>query len=325
MEHLDFITSPYLFIIVGLILLLVGGHFLVTSSVGIALKYKVSTLVIGLTLVSFATSAPELLVSLMAAHHGSVDIAVGNVLGSNIANTGLILGLSAFFFILPVDRKLYFKDWSFLLMVTVLLFIVGFSGNTIYWYEGLILVALLAYYNIKKIRDSRNTNLKSIEGEIDKSAEGKSMIALLGLLFVGIFALKYGAELMVLGAIDVAMTFGISERKISLSVVALGTSLPELVASLVAVKKGEKDLAIGNVIGSNIFNILGVLGITSMVHQITPSPLIWLYDYWWVLGYVIILYPLMFLSKKNQLGKTAGVILLLGYTVYMVLLFTTPG
>jgi len=321
----EFFNSPYLLIGIGLVLLLVGGHFLVTSSVGIALKYKVSTLVIGLTLVSFATSAPELLVSLLAAHHGSADIAIGNVFGSNIANTGLILGLSALIFTLPVKRNLYIKDWYFLAGITLLLFVVGYSSNTIFWYEGLLLVAILVYYNIKKIRDSRKANVKGIEGEIDRSAEGKTILALLGLLFVSIFALKYGAELLVLGSMNVAMSYGISERVVSLSIVALGTSLPELVASIMAAKKGEKDLAIGNVIGSNIFNLLGVLGITAMVKQITPDPLIWDFDYWWVLGFALILYPLMFVYKKNHLGKIAGSVLLLGYAVYMVLIFSSKS
>ncbi len=272
---------------------------------------------------SFATSAPELLVSVLAALHGAPDIAIGNVFGSNIANTGLILGLSALLFTLPVEKKLYIKDWWFLAGITVLLYAVGYTTNTIFWYEGLFLVGILVYYNFKKIRDSRNENLKSIEGEIDRSGESKSMPALLGLLLVSVFALKYGAELLVMGSIDIAITYGISERVVSLSIVALGTSLPELMASIVAAAKGEKDLAIGNVIGSNIFNLLGVLGITSMVKQITPNPLIWSFDYWWVLGFALILYPLMFVYKKKHLGKFAGAVLLSGYVVYMILIFST--
>ena len=312
---------PYLFILVGLLLLMVGGHFLVVSSVGIALRYKVSTLVIGLTLVSFATSAPELLVSLMAAYHGFPDIAIGNVFGSNIANTGLILGLTSFLFVLPVSLKIYFKDWLFLVAVTVLLFIVGYSDNTIYWYEGMILFAVLVYYNVDKIRGSRKNNAIAND-EIDTTAAGKPMYKLIGILLLGIIGLKFGADLLVLGAVDVATTYGISERVVSLSMVALGTSLPELVASIVAARKGEKDLAIGNILGSNIFNILGVLGITSMVQKIVPSEESWLFDYWWVLGFTLILYPLMRFFSKKEMGKKEGAILVIGYVVYIVLIYT---
>jgi len=312
---------PYLFIILGLLLLLVGGHFLVTSSVGIALKYKVSTLVIGLTLVSFATSAPELLVSLMAATRGFPDIAIGNVFGSNIANTGLILGLTAFLFVLPVSLKTYFKDWVFLVFVTVLLFVFGYSSHTIYWYEGLILFAILVYYNIDKIRSSRKSKSEFVDNEIDKESVNKPMWQLIGMLILGIAGLKFGADLLVLGAVDVAHTYGISERVVSLSMVALGTSLPELVASIVAAKKGEKDLAIGNILGSNIFNVLGVLGITSMVHKVEPTHDIWKFDYWWVLGFTLILYPLMRIYNKKEMGKKEGAVLFIGYLTYIVLIY----
>lgn len=313
--------GPYVIIALGLVMLLVGGHYLVVSSVGIALRYRVSTLVIGLTLVAFATSAPELLVSLTAAVRGYSDMAMGNVFGSNIANVGLILGLTALMFKLPVDRKTYNKDWLFLMFITILLAIMGYSSGTIFWYEGLTLFAILVYYNYKKIKDSRNTNLKSIEGEIDRSASGKPMWLLLLLVLAGVIGLQVGASLLVSGSVDIALKFGFSERVVSLSIVALGTSLPELAASIVAARKGEKDLAVGNIIGSNVFNILAVLGLTASVKKIIPSQIIWTFDYWWVFGFTFMLYPLMSIFNKKELGRKEGFLLFSGYIIYMVIIF----
>ena len=314
----------YFLIIAGLFLLLMGGHFLVTSSVGIALRYKVSTMVIGLTLVSFATSAPELLVSAVAAFEGHSDIALGNVFGSNIANVGLILGATALFYFLPVNKKTYTGDWIFLNFITLLLLLFLYTGNQLMWIEGIILVGILAGFNIIKIRASRNENLKALESEIDLESGKKPMWRLILELLIGIAGLKFGAQLLVSGAIDVALQYNISERVISLSMVALGTSLPELAASIVAAKKGQKDLAVGNIIGSNIFNILAVLGFTSIIKDIPVSAKMFHVDFWWVFGFTFILYPIIVVFQRKGekgIGRREGIALFIAYLFYLGLLF----
>ena len=318
--------SAYIFILMGLLFLLGGGHFLVSSSVGIALKYKVSTMVVGLTLVSFATSAPELLVSVIAAFNDHPDIALGNVVGSNIANVGLILGLTALLFTLPVSGKAYRKDYYFLVAITFLVYFMLWSGYTIYWYEGLFLVVILVLFNIYKIRKAKNIDVSVLEREIDFKAAELPLWRLIAELALGVVGLYYGAGFLVDGAVDIALDYGISQRVVSVSIVALGTSLPELVASVVAAKKGEKDLAVGNVIGSNIFNILGVIGFTSIVSDIrVADEKILEFDFLWVIGFTIVLYPLAVLFKKNSLGKPSGVILFAGYLTYMLILAITKG
>ena len=318
--------GPYLYVVLGLLFLLGGGHFLVSSSVGIALKYKVSTMVIGLTLVSFATSAPELLVSLIAAFNNNPDIALGNVVGSNIANVGLILGLTALIFTLPVSGKAYRKDWYFLIIITLLVYAMLWSSYTIYWYEGLVLVAILVAFNIYKIRDAKNIDLSVIEGEIDFKTAKLPLWRLIAELLLGVVGLYFGAKFLVFGAVDIAQNYGISERVVSVSVVALGTSLPELVASIVAAKKGEKDLAVGNVIGSNIFNILGVIGLTSIISDIRVEDMkILQVDFVWVIAFTLVLYPLAILFKKHNLGKRAGSILFSSYLLYIIILVINKG
>lgn len=319
-------VDSYLFIILGLLFLLGGGHFLVSSSVGIALKYKVSTMVIGLTLVSFATSAPELLVSVVAAFNDHPDIALGNVVGSNIANVGLILGITALLFTLPVSGKVYRKDWYFLLAITFLVYIMLWSGYTIYWYEGLFLVTVLVFFNIYKIRSAKNEDIGALEGEIDFKSAKLPLWRLIAELALGVVGLKFGAEFLVDGAVDIAQDYGLSQRMVSVTIVALGTSLPELVASIVAAKKGQKDLAVGNVVGSNIFNILGVIGFTSIVSNIKVDDLkILQVDFIWVIAFTLVLYPLAILFTKNSLGKRAGAILFSAYLLYIIITIINGG
>ncbi|MCT4624869.1 MAG: calcium/sodium antiporter [Schleiferiaceae bacterium] len=317
------LLDSYLFVILGLVFLLVGGHFLVSSSVGIALKYNVSTMVIGLTLVSFATSAPELLVSLIAANNDHPDIALGNVIGSNIANIGLILGLTAMLFTLPVRGKSYMRDWLFLSGITLLVYIMLWTDFCIHWYEGFGLFLVLIGFNVYKIRNAKNEDIPDLESEIDVQSAKLPMWRLIIELALGIAGLKFGAEFLVNGANDIALDYGISERTVSVSVVALGTSLPELVASLVAAKKGEKDLAIGNVIGSNIFNILAVLGLTAGIAEIRVEDMKLLkVDFIWVIAFTFLLYPLTLIFKKYELGKRAGWVMFLAYCFYIYILIS---
>ena len=309
-----------LFLLAGFGLLLLGGEFLVRGSVAIALKLRVSKVIIGLTLVAFATSAPELIVSVIAAMKGKSAIALGNVLGSNIANIGLILGLTALLFKMEALRLTYRKDWLFLLGANVLLGGFLFSGG-INFLQGMMLVATLLVYNVLKIRSARKERTTATIGEdIDVSAVPLWQGLLL--LIIGAVGLKIGAQLFVSGIVTLAAQWGSSERLVAVSLVAFGTSVPELAASLMAARKGEADLAIGNIIGSNIFNILSVLGFTACIQPIELSDQALLYvDFPVSLLFTLLLIPLMGVLKSDRLDRMEGAVLLVSYIVFMLYLF----
>ena len=313
----------YLLLLLGLAFLFVGGDFLVRGAVSLALKFRISALVIGLTVVAFATSAPELLVSLQAALDGHPDIAIGNVIGSNIANIGLIMGLTALLFVLPVQRINYRFDWIFmsLLSITLVGFLFLFKG--INFFAGAVFAVLLIAYNYYKINNSRKANNKIEVEEIDVAAKKEPMAKMLIFLLLGVLGLRYGALFFVEGASGIALDFGVSERAISVTIVAFGTSVPELAASLIAAFKDEKDLAIGNLIGSNIFNILAVLGLTALVTPIkmTDQNLLH-FDSWWMLAYALLIFPMMGMITKGKLGRVEGLVLFASYVTYVVLTFT---
>jgi cation:H+ antiporter len=309
-----------LFLLAGFGLLLLGGEFLVRGSVAIALKLRVSKVIIGLTLVAFATSAPELIVSVIAAMKGKSAIALGNVLGSNIANIGLILGLTALLFKMEALRLTYRKDWLFLLGANVLLGGFLFSGG-INFLQGMMLVATLLVYNVLKIRSARKERTTATIGEdIDVSAVPLWQGLLL--LIIGAVGLKIGAQLFVSGIVTLAAQWGSSERLVAVSLVAFGTSVPELAASVMAARKGEADLAIGNIIGSNIFNILSVLGFTACIQPIELSDQALLYvDFPISLLFTLLLIPLMGVLKSDRLDRMEGAVLLVSYIVFMLYLF----
>jgi cation:H+ antiporter len=310
----------YLLLIAGLALLFVGGEFLVRGAVGLALKFQISILVIGLTVVAFATSAPELLVSLQAALNNHADIALGNVVGSNIANVGLIMGFTALLFELPVHKTDYRFDWAFMVVMTLLLFVFLYFFGGVNFFAGALFTTLLLAYNYYKIKSSRSTGKKVVEADIDTHAAKESMFKVLAFLLLGVLGLRYGAMFFVEGASGIALDFGVSERAISVTVVAFGTSVPELAASIIAAVKNEKDLAIGNLIGSNIFNILAVLGITALVTPISMHDLQLIrFDYWWMLAFSVALFPMMGLFTKGKLGRGEGLLLFAAYVAYIVL------
>ncbi len=276
----------YLYLIAGIILLTISGNYLVKAAVGIARFFKLSALVIGATVVSMGTSAPELIVSLDAALMGVSDISLGNVIGSNIANLALVLGLTALILPIPILRSGIRFDWTFMMFASALLWIVLARNGGIGFYEGLVFVILLVVYIIWSIQRGKTSSAQK-ESVLDEAVVGcpnslKGLLSMLKsdsplplplsivLLVVSIAGLKYGAEFLVSGASNIARELGISERIIGLTVVAVGTSLPELATSLMAAIKKQMDISVGNLIGSNIFNILGILGVTALV---TPIPL----------------------------------------------------
>ena len=310
-----------LFLLAGFGLLLLGGEFLVRGSIAIALKLRISKVIIGLTLVAFATSAPELIVSVIAALKGKSAIALGNVIGSNIANIGLILGLTALIYKMKAVRLTYRNDWLFLLGANILLGVFLLSGG-INFVQGLVLVAVLILYNALKIRSASKERAAASEEENSDVATMPIWQGVL-LLLVGAVGLKFGAQLFVSGIASFATQWGWSERLVAVSLVAFGTSVPELAASLMAARKGESDIAIGNIIGSNLFNILSVLGFTAIVQPIALSdPALLSIDYPISLLFVLLLFPLMGWFKSDRLDRVEGAILLLLYLALMVYLFS---
>lgn len=307
----------YFYLLAGILLLLFGGDFLVKASIDLALRLKVSMLVIGMTVVSFATSAPELLVSLDAALKGHSDISFGNIIGSNIANIALILGLTAIVFPLVVKKKTYTRDWWIMIFTTLLLLAVVYFDKLLTFWEAFLMVVLLVAYNLYQIIASRKSEKKEEETE-EVKPKRKLGLSLL-ILVAGVAGLKFGSDYLILGAVDLSRQWGMSERVIGLTVVSIGTSLPELAASLVAAFKGKPDLSVGNLIGSNIFNILAVLGITGMIIDLPiKSESLLNFDFPWLIGISLLLYPMMKWISKGKIGRWEGLSLFIIYLVYFI-------
>jgi cation:H+ antiporter len=306
-------------IILGLLLLVVGGEFTVRSSVALSFKLKISKLVIGMTVVSFATSLPELLVSLHAAINGYSDIALGNIIGSNIANIGLVLGITAVISPIIVDKDFYKLNWSMLMITSLLLYVFLKNDNYLSREEGLIFIVLLVFFLIILIRDSRKNakvDLESVNDALQTVSNFKINIWLL----IGATSLYFGSEWLVEGSRDLAVNFGVSEYAISVTVIAVGTSVPELAASVIAALKKERAISLGNLIGSNIFNLASVLGITAMISpfSVNPnSPEILASNIFWMIGFAAIILPLIFIPKKLRVGKYKGSILLVAYFIFI--------
>ena len=299
--------------IAGLCILYFGGETLVRGAVALASRFGLSSLAIGLTVVAFGTSAPELAVSLNAALNNASDIALGNVIGSNIANLGLILGLSAVISPLLVQAKIIRLDAP-IMLASVLLFAVFLLDNQIGRLEGIILsTGLLAYIAFTFIQARKEPEV--IQEEFLQGVpqtRGRLTIDL-GLVILGLGLLILGGKLLVLAAVTIALQLGMSEAVIGLTIVALGTSLPELTATLVAARRGYGDIAIGNIIGSNIFNMLGILGITTLVTPLESGNILW--------GDILCMTLLslltyLFLFTLGKLERSEGVILVLMYCSY---------
>ncbi len=303
-----------LLLIVGLVILVVGGDFMVRGATSIALKLKVSPLVIGLTIVAFGTSAPELVVSTTSTFHGASDIALGNVVGSNICNLALILGISALISPIAINKDTLRIDWPVTMGSSILLYVIIRAG-IINSYEGiffvLILLAYLGFITYHSRKDRKSAEDSNEEVNDEKSS---TLFKNISFIILGCLGLFYGGELFVNSAQQFARYLGVSERVIGLTVVAIGTSLPELVASSVAAFKKQTDLAVGNLMGSNIFNILGILGITSMLKDVAVSDVIVHSDILWMLGVTLVILPMMVTGR--QLARTEGFILIMIYIFY---------
>jgi cation:H+ antiporter len=302
-------------LVIGLVILIVGGDFLVRGASRIAIRFHISPLVIGLTIVAFGTSAPELLIALKSALAGSPDLTMGNIVGSNICNLALVLGVAAIIGSIRVKPSVLELDWPVAMGSSLLLYILMKDG-WISWHEGLLFIAILAIYTIFIIRNSMKEGkaLRIMDSEFDPPEPKQSAWKDVFLIIIGSFGLYFGADLFIGGAQELARFLGVSERVIGITVLAIGTSLPELVTVMLAAFKKETDLALGNLLGSNIFNVLSILGITSIVTEIRVNEVIRGSDMLWMLGITALVLPMM--VYKRTITKIDGMILLSIYAYY---------
>ena len=308
-------TLAILYLVLGLVLLYYGAEALVRGSSSLALRLGLSPLVIGLTVVAFGTSSPELVVSLKAGLAGQGNISVGNVVGSNICNLGLILGLCAL--VTPVATTSQIVRMDIPIMIAVTAFATFLLSNgTLTRTEGTLLATLLLAYVIFSIRLARRQPSDALGAEFGEAVKVSKRGLAVDLLMVagGLVLLVFGARFLVDGAVIIARAFGWSEALIGLTVIAIGTSLPELATSLVAAVKKEADIALGNIVGSNIFNLLGILGITAMVTPLSESG-ISLIDYAVMAVFALVLWPMAYHQKR--ITRLEGAILLAGYATYV--------
>ena len=299
--------------IVGLLMLCFGGNWLVSGGVAIAKKFRISNLVIGMTVVAYGTSTPELAASVAAAGEHSAII-LGNIIGSNIANVGMVIGIAAIIVPLAVSKSVLKKEIPIMLGVSVLLILISIDGE-ISQYDGILLLAglaVFAYYTFKDAMKQRAENKEKIE-------PGKKNIYLksAGLIGIGIVLLYVGAILTVDNAVVLAQEFGLSEKIIGLTVIAIGTSLPELITSIIAIRKGHADIGIGNIIGSNIYNILMIMGVGAVLGGVMVGADVYI-DY-----AIMIIFSLSLLValKTGFIGKTMGICLTIGYVAYLIVTF----
>lgn len=306
----------YVFLLIGVALLIYSGNWLVKSSSSLASSLKIPPLIIGVTIVSFGTSAPELFVSLSAAFEGLSDVAIGNVVGSNIANLGLVLGLSAFIIAIPIKRSLIKLDYSILIISAIALgiFIIDYKISRI---EGVILLTIMLIYVLLILKSLKNKG--SISDNNNKIY--KPSISIL-IIVASCAGLILGSNSLIKGAINIANNLGISERIISLSVIAVGTSLPELTTSVIAAIKKDFEISIGNVIGSNIFNSLFILGLSSLVTPLSVNESILKIDYFFMLGFFVLLGIFFFPIKRLRISRIEGLIFIIAYCFYYYVIFS---
>jgi cation:H+ antiporter len=311
--------SALLFMLAGFVLLTGGAEGLVRGAASLARRVGLSPLVIGLTVVALGTSAPELVVSVGAALDGNGELAVGNVVGSNIANIGLILGVSALLSALHVQAQVIRFDMPILSAVTLGMGLFLFDGQVVQW-EGALLVAGLIAYVALSIRWARAEPVAGVQADFDEGLPAQNRWGIDALLVgVGLAGLVGGARLLVDGAVTLATLLDVDRVIIGLTVVAVGTSLPELATSMVAARRGEGDIAVGNAVGSCIFNLLGILGVTALVHPLATGGLS-VVDAAVMLGMTLFLLPLM--RTGSTLSRTEGGILLTVYVGYIAYLVT---
>ncbi len=317
-----------LFLVVGIGLLGYGADLLVRGAVTIAKSARLSPAVIGLTIVSMGTSLPELTVSVAAALKGSSDLSLGNVVGSNIFNIGVVLGASALILPMRVHGSAVRLEWPFMFVASFQLLLLARDGSLDRLEGGFFFIALVLFtaYAVMIGRSAvSGEEASDLEEEVarrEHEAKPRALGAAVLLIAAGIALLVLGGELLVRGAVALARTFGMTERIIGLTIVAAGTGTPELATSIVAARRGQSEIALGNAIGSNIFNILGILGITALVQPLAIAPAMLGSDLWWMIGLSLALFPMM--RSGSVVGRLEGALLLLAYGTYVALLVLMP-
>ena len=303
---------------VGIFLLIKGGDWLMRAAVALSLRFSIPKIVIGMTVVSFATSAPELIVSVQSALSGHPDLALGNVVGSNIANLGFVLAIIIMISPIDVSPSFYKTDWPMMIFASLLFYLFLLLDHQLVAYEGAILFGLLLCFMIYLIKFQKKAVLDEAPEDDEALVISKTMTYLL----LGGFSLWLGSETLIKGAVSLAQNLGVSERIISVSIVSIGTSIPELSASIIAIINKEKAISLGNLIGSNIFNILAVMGITAMIHPVViQDPGLLNNDIWWMLGISVLILPLVFFPKGTRLGWIDGLVLITLYSIFILPLF----
>ena len=308
------IVLDILFLVIGFVLLVKGADFFVDGAAALAKLFNIPTMVIGLTVIAFGTSAPELAVSLSAALAGSNAIAMGNVVGSNMMNFFLILGISAVITAIPASRRILKRDYLISLVAAVSVLAAGVIGMKLGRLDGLIFLAALVLYMIMLLKDAKSN--PAPEQDIKTLPPVKCVLYIV----LGLEAVVGGGELVVKGAKELALALGMTETFVALTVVAFGTSLPELVTSVIAAKKGQTDIALGNILGSNIFNLWMILGVSAAVHPIVPAADMMvqykepLFDLALLVAASLILFVPLY--KKEKFTRTTGVFMLIFYAAY---------
>lgn len=307
-----------LFVVIGLVLLIMGGNWLLKAAVGFSLRLQIPKIVIGMTVVSFATSAPELIVSVKSALNGHAEIALGNVIGSNIANLGLVLAITIILSTISVEKSFYKTDWPVMMISSILLYVFIAFDSVLSRGEGIVLLSTLIIFLIYLLRFQKTAVVDEMPEDDEELPLYKNVL----FLVLGGVALWGGSELLIDGAVGMAKHFEISERIIGITIISIGTSIPELAASVIAVLKKEKAISLGNLVGSNVFNILAVMGITSIVQpfKIIDQALL-TNDIFWMLAISFLILPLNFVPESMKLSWKEGLILISLYGLFMVQMF----
>ncbi|HKK38277.1 MAG TPA: calcium/sodium antiporter [Cryomorphaceae bacterium] len=312
----------FILIVAGLLLLVIGGDYLVKGASGIALKMDVPPMLVGMTVVALGTSSPELVVSLKAALDGKPDISVGNVVGSNIANVALILGITTLIFPLAIQKRALKVDWLVMMIASVIFYLFALDGGFSRFEGGLFVSLLAIFIGVSFYQAKKNKDEAIIEGDVPKSEKGRKWWVLFLFIVLGTIGLILGAQWFLSGAESIARNLGVSDRVIAITLVAFGTSVPELAASVVAAFKKEQDISLGNIVGSNLFNLFAIIGITSIVTPVRVATEILSNDIFWMLGTSFIILPLALI--RNRLGRIDGLIFISTYILFVYLLLIAP-
>lgn len=301
-----------LFIILGFVLLMGGAEYAVRSAVAIANRLHIPSLIIGLTIVALGTSIPEFVVSIKSALAGNAGIAVGNVIGSNIANVLLVLGASALIHPVSVNQKSFYRDFVFLFLATVMFALFVMTGKFVAWNGFVLLIMIVPFilYNYWGIKKGKN------QEEIPSQLVNSSWPAILAALGGGLLAIAYGADFLVGGAVDLARIFSVSEEIIGVTIIAVGTSMPEMATSCVAAFRHQNGIALGNVVGSNIWNILFVMGLTAAMTDVDVAKQFMAFDIWVMVITSFMLLPMMLF--KNRITRIEGLVMVIGFVFYII-------